>query len=299
MLPARSSPPRLKAVLALAGNSRCFDCRMNTQADPWVSVTHGTVLCIGCAGLHRSFGVHISFVRSLALDFLKESELRMLETGGNDRFDTFLHQEARLSRDAWQAILPLQRYSNPAADLYRRRLKALSTGMSTSDLPADLRADAATADPTADPAADPAADSRAPLPPLSRDDLANRAQWTKDSDATRCELCQKKFSLLHRRHHCRRCGRCVCADCSPRESRFATGPAPPPPPPPPLPPLIAHPLPPTPGGHCHTKHSRSRSGTVALACRPRVGEYQALPRKVYCLISSSIKSSQSSSQVVK
>lgn len=35
-----------------------------------------------------------------------------------------------------------------------------------------------------------------------------------DADGNRCVLCDKKFSLLTRRHHCRRCGRLVCHDCS-------------------------------------------------------------------------------------
>lgn len=40
-------------------------------------------------------------------------------------------------------------------------------------------------------------------------------QWVSDDEAKVCMCCKKsKFSLLNRRHHCRRCGRVVCADCS-------------------------------------------------------------------------------------
>lgn len=47
-----------------------------------------------------------------------------------------------------------------------------------------------------------------PMPP-SKDD------WVKDEDVNECMVCQTtKFTLLNRRHHCRRCGRVVCAGCS-------------------------------------------------------------------------------------
>lgn len=42
-----------------------------------------------------------------------------------------------------------------------------------------------------------------------------RDKWVADDEAKACMCCKKsKFSLLNRRHHCRRCGRVVCADCS-------------------------------------------------------------------------------------
>ena len=40
--------------------------------------------------------------------------------------------------------------------------------------------------------------------------------WTRDSLVDACQICDKAFSLLSRRHHCRGCGVCVCAACSPR-----------------------------------------------------------------------------------
>ncbi|XP_058066985.1 zinc finger FYVE domain-containing protein 26 homolog [Anopheles bellator] len=41
-----------------------------------------------------------------------------------------------------------------------------------------------------------------------------RERWVKDEDALHCMSCRRTFSMLNRRHHCRRCGRVVCHACS-------------------------------------------------------------------------------------
>lgn len=38
--------------------------------------------------------------------------------------------------------------------------------------------------------------------------------WESDAQAQVCKLCQKKFSLYFRKHHCRLCGSVVCGPCS-------------------------------------------------------------------------------------
>ncbi|XP_055996972.1 pleckstrin homology domain-containing family F member 2-like isoform X4 [Ostrea edulis] len=39
--------------------------------------------------------------------------------------------------------------------------------------------------------------------------------WVPDADATLCMHCKKsQFTLINRRHHCRKCGIVVCKDCS-------------------------------------------------------------------------------------
>lgn len=34
-----------------------------------------------------------------------------------------------------------------------------------------------------------------------------------DDHVTQCQLCDKKFTILFRRHHCRACGKVVCGIC--------------------------------------------------------------------------------------
>eukprot|EP01114_Cavostelium_apophysatum_P020568 TRINITY_DN6934_c0_g1_i2.p1 TRINITY_DN6934_c0_g1~~TRINITY_DN6934_c0_g1_i2.p1 ORF type:complete len:939 (+),score=251.24 TRINITY_DN6934_c0_g1_i2:1960-4776(+) len=38
--------------------------------------------------------------------------------------------------------------------------------------------------------------------------------WMHDNEANQCTLCGEGFTVIKRRHHCRRCGRLVCGSCS-------------------------------------------------------------------------------------
>ncbi|KAH9977553.1 hypothetical protein BJV74DRAFT_780952 [Russula compacta] len=46
--------------------------------------------------------------------------------------------------------------------------------------------------------------------------LLPRTLWKKDTDAPYCEtfVCRKPFTLMERRHHCRKCGGIFCRTCS-------------------------------------------------------------------------------------
>ncbi|KAL1914122.1 uncharacterized protein VTP21DRAFT_11748 [Calcarisporiella thermophila] len=44
--------------------------------------------------------------------------------------------------------------------------------------------------------------------------LLDRVIWESDQDVIECRVCNRKFNLWIRRHHCRRCGRVVCDKCS-------------------------------------------------------------------------------------
>ncbi|ELU18512.1 hypothetical protein CAPTEDRAFT_168178 [Capitella teleta] len=71
---------RLEMLLAVPGNDKCCDCG---SPDPrWSSINLGITLCIECSGIHRSFGVQVSKVRSMTLDSWEPELVKvMLELG--------------------------------------------------------------------------------------------------------------------------------------------------------------------------------------------------------------------------
>merc|ERR1712130_332820 len=51
---------------------------------------------------------------------------------------------------------------------------------------------------------------------LPGEELENTTQrpWVPEHWSTQCRHCEKKFSHLRRKHHCRNCGHVVCNSCS-------------------------------------------------------------------------------------
>mmetsp|Transcript_23681 Transcript_23681/g.27013 ORF Transcript_23681/g.27013 Transcript_23681/m.27013 type:complete len:405 (-) Transcript_23681:517-1731(-) len=100
--PTQSSlKKRVYRLLKRKENKICLDCSKSSPRwitilsvpPPYVSssnVSHadtffiGGFCCLECSGAHRRLGTHISFVRSIELDTLKENEVKALECGGNE-----------------------------------------------------------------------------------------------------------------------------------------------------------------------------------------------------------------------
>ena len=87
--------------------------------------------------MHRSPASTLSFVRSLRLDTLKAAELIALQLGGNAKFSKWLEAEHGVKRHVWLALPFELRYTTPAAELWRQRMRAEAAGEA---LPTDMAA---------------------------------------------------------------------------------------------------------------------------------------------------------------
>lgn len=104
-----------RKLKAKSDNKMCFDCKAKNPT--WASVTYGIFLCIDCSAVHRSLGVHISFVRSTNLDSWTPDQLKLMCFGGNNRAQVFFNQHGWTDGGKVEA-----KYTSKAAELYRQLL---------------------------------------------------------------------------------------------------------------------------------------------------------------------------------
>lgn len=111
----------LSEIKAMPGNNRCADCGL-TNPD-WASISFGTLFCLECSGVHRSLGVHISFVRSLAMDSWSPKQIAIMKAGGNNKCQAYLS-----SKGIPANTLIKDKYDSEVAQNYKEVLKARSEG---------------------------------------------------------------------------------------------------------------------------------------------------------------------------
>lgn len=106
---------RLLQLQKLGDNKKCVDCHApNPQ---WASPKFGIFICLECAGIHRSLGVHISFVRSITMDQFKDEELVRMEKGGNGNFNEYM-----TSHGVDLSLPHAIKYDNVIAEDYKEKL---------------------------------------------------------------------------------------------------------------------------------------------------------------------------------
>lgn len=195
--------PTIMGIFNTSGNSNCCDCDCDNPE--WCSLYFGSIICLECAGMHRSLGVHITLVKSLLLDTLSDAQIQYLLKGGNKGFRNHLNNNCKQKN--YTSFKDL--YNDPCVLYYKEILKSKIDGTTPIDLDTYIkRMNNDHNDTNGDDS------SRSIVKAV----IKSPCTWILDKNASECMVCARPFTLFVRRHHCRRCGVCVCVRCAPAQN---------------------------------------------------------------------------------
>ncbi|KAK4624767.1 ADP-ribosylation factor GTPase-activating protein GCS1 [Fulvia fulva] len=119
---------KLLEISKVNENNRCVDC--GAPSPQWASPKFGIFFCLACSGIHRSLGVHISFVRSVTMDAFKTGEVKKMELGGNKPWKDFFnaHSSNSLAGRDFESCTISERYDSDAGEEWKDRLTAKVEG---------------------------------------------------------------------------------------------------------------------------------------------------------------------------
>ena len=106
-------PEALKSITEDDQNAKCVDC--GTAEPVWASLGFGTLVCLKCAGFHRSLGTHITSVRAVKLDSWTPEHIQKIKVGGNSAFNKHCGDVSMASEE----FLSMVKYGNPKILYYR------------------------------------------------------------------------------------------------------------------------------------------------------------------------------------
>ncbi|QIX01002.1 hypothetical protein AMS68_006519 [Peltaster fructicola] len=119
---------KLQEIQKQNENSKCVDC--GAPSPQWASPKFGIFFCLACSGVHRSLGVHISFVRSVTMDAFKTAEVKKMELGGNKPWKEFFNEHksnSMIGRD-FDSCTIAERYDSEAGEEWKERLSCKVEG---------------------------------------------------------------------------------------------------------------------------------------------------------------------------